>query len=280
MSRNQAEDFAQRLYSRLPGHYRVYDAERGQPLLALLRVVGAQMANVRQDLDALWDNFFIETCDDWVVPYIGALVGANLLQQPVGQSNRLDVWNTVIWRRSKGTPQMLEALSDAISGWPADLAEFFLLLGWSQNVKHVRLNRPLTPDLHDQSQLGLLGHADDPFAHAADFKPSHALDGSRVSTSSLGLDIAAWGTPGRYQINNLGVFVRRLQTFPVRGATPAAIAPGATAAPGTSCLTFNPLFRETPLFDLDSSAAITRAAFTADPWASFGINLDIAVRQF
>ena len=61
-------------------------------------------ANLRQDLDALWDNFFIETCDDWVVPYIGALVGTNLLQQPVGQSNRLDVWNTVIWRRSKGTP--------------------------------------------------------------------------------------------------------------------------------------------------------------------------------
>ena len=102
MSRNDAEDFAQRLYARVPAHYRVYDAERGQPLLALLRVVGEQVANIRQDLDALWDNFFIETCDDWVVPYIGALVGTNLLAHPVGQSNRLDVWNTVIWRRSKG----------------------------------------------------------------------------------------------------------------------------------------------------------------------------------
>jgi len=204
MSSNQAEDFAQRLYSRIPGHYRVYDAERGQPLLALMRVVGAQMANVRQDLDTLWDNFFIETCDDWVVPYLGALVGANLLQQPVGQSNRLDVWNTVIWRRSKGTPQMLQALSDAISGWPADLAEFFLSLGWSQNVNHVRMERPLTPDLRDPSQLKLLGHANDPFAHAADFKPSRPLDSSRVTGNSLGIGIAAWGTPGRYQINTSG----------------------------------------------------------------------------
>lgn len=280
MSRNQAEDFAQRLYFRIPGHYRVYDAERGQPLLALLRVVGAQMANVRQDLDYLWDNFFIETCDDWVVPYIGALVGANLLQQPVGQSNRLDVWNTVIWRRSKGTPQMLQALSNAISGWPADLAEFFLSLGWSQNLNHVRLNRPLTPDLHDPSQLGLLGQANDPFAHAADFKPSRPLDGARVSISSLGLDIPAWGTPGRYQINNLGIFVRRLKTFPVRGATPAGATPGGTPAPGTSCFTFNPLFRETPLFDLDSASPITRAAFAANPWANFGIESNIAVRQF
>ena len=107
MSRNDAQDFAQRLYARIPGNYRAYDAERGQPLLALITVVGAQVANLRQDLDALWDDFFIETCDDWVVPYIGALVGTNLLQQPVGQSNRLDVWNTVLWRRSKGTPQML-----------------------------------------------------------------------------------------------------------------------------------------------------------------------------
>jgi hypothetical protein len=280
MSRNQAEDFAQRLYSRLPGHYRVYDAERGQPLLALLRVVGAQMANVRQDLDALWDNFFIETCDDWVVPYIGALVGANLLQQPVGQSNRLDVWNTVVWRRSKGTPQMLQALSDAISGWPADLAEFFLSLGWSQNINTVRLNRPLTPDLHDPSQLGLLGHANDPFAHAADFKPSRSLDGARAATNSLGLGVPGWGTPGRYQINNLGVFIRRLQTFPVRGATPAAVAPGGATPAGTTCFTFNPLFQEAPLFDLDSAAAITRAAFAADPWATFGAESDIAVRQF
>jgi hypothetical protein len=280
MSRNQAEDFAQRLYSRLPGHYRVYDVERGQPLLALLRVVGAQIANVRQDLDALWDNFFIETCDDWVVPYIGALIGTNLLQQPVGQSNRLDVWNTVIWRQSKGTPQMLQALSTAISGWPTDLAEFFLSLGWSQNVNHVRLDRPLTPDLREPSQLGLLGHANDPFAHAVDLKPSHALDGPRMTRNSFGVSVPAWGTPGRYQINNLGVFVRRLKTFPVSGVTPAAVAPGVITSAGASCFTFNPLFRDTPLFEADSAAAITRTAFAADPWDTFGIESDIAVRQF
>jgi hypothetical protein len=280
MSRNQAEDFAKRLYARVPGHYRVYDAERGQPLLALLRVVGAQVANLRQDLDALWDNFFIETCDEWVVPYIGDLVGANLLQQPVGQSNRLDVWNTVIWRRSKGTPQMLQALSQAISGWPTNLSEFFHSLGWSQNLNHVRLDRRLTPDLHDPSQLGLLGLAADPFAHAADFRPTCAMDGPRVAVNSLGVGRAGWGSPGRYQINNLGIFVRRLQTFPVKGATPAAAVPGATDPAGASCFTFNPLFRDTPLFAEETAAPITRSAFAADPWSSFGSESDIAVRQF
>ncbi len=104
MSHNDADDYARRLYDRVPGHYRAYDAELGQPLLALLRVVGEQVANIRQDLDVLWDNFFIETCADWAVPYIGALVGTNLLTHPVGESSRLDVWNTIPWRRSNGTP--------------------------------------------------------------------------------------------------------------------------------------------------------------------------------
>src|SRR5262245_35422606 len=113
MSRNDAVDFTRRLYSRVPAHYRAYDVESEQDyaLLALLRVVAEQVANLRQDLDALWDNFFIETCDDWVVPYLGALVGTNLLAQPVEQSNRLEVYNTVVWRRSKGTPAMLRALA-------------------------------------------------------------------------------------------------------------------------------------------------------------------------
>src|SRR5947209_10901907 len=228
MSHNDAEDYAQRLYARVPAHYRVYDAELGQPLLALLRVVGEQVSNVRQDLDALWDNFFIETCDDWVVLYIGALLGTNLLARPVGQSNRLDVRNTVRWRRNKGTPAMLQELATAISLWPTDLAEFFKALGWSQNLNHLRLDHPLTPDLRDPYKLSLLGHAADPFAHAADFKPGRSLDQARVTPTSLGIGRAAWGTPGRYQIKNLGFFVRRLQTFALKGVTPAAVIPGET----------------------------------------------------
>jgi len=279
MNRNDPEGFAQRLYARIPGHYRAYDVERGQPLLALLRVVGEQVANVRQDLDTLWDNFFIETCDDWVVPYLGALVGTNLVQQPTdAKSNRLDVWNTVVWRQSKGTPQMLAALAQAISGWPSDLAEFFDQLGWSQNMNHVRLDRPLNPDLRDPYNLSLLGRATDPFDHAADFKPAGDLDQPRVVKCSLGIGIQGWSTPGRYQIKNIGIFVRRLQTFPVHGATPAAAPPGSTAPPNASYFTFDPLFREIPLFVEESGAPLDRDAFNHAPWATFGT--DVAVRQF
>jgi hypothetical protein len=278
MSRNDAEAWAQRFYGRVPAHYRVYDADRGQPLLALLRVVAAQAANLRQDLDDLWDNFFIETCDDWVVPYLGALVGTQLLAQPVGQSNRLDVWNTVAWRRSKGTPAMLRSLAGAISGWPADFTEFFQALGWSQNVNHPRLGDPIAPDLRDPRALAHLGHADDPFDHAADFRPAGSLDQARVTKHSLGIGRAGWGTPGRHQIKTLGFFVRRLQTFAVRGSMPAAAAPGVSPAAGAASFTFDPVFCEMPLFVERTAEPLTRAAFDAAPWKPFGI--DLAVRQF
>jgi hypothetical protein len=280
MNHNDAVDFARRLYARVPAHYRAYDAdpEQGYALLALLRVVAEQVANVRQDLDALWDNFFIETCDDWAVPYIGALVGTNLLAQPVAQSNRLEVYNTVRWRRSKGTPAMLRALAQAISGWPTDLAEFFQVLGWSQNMNHLRLGAPLTPDLRDVYQLSLLGRAADPFAHAADFKPGSPLDAPRITPNALGIGRAAYGTPGRYQIKNLGFFVRRLQTFVLKGVTPAALPPDALSPPETSCFTFDPLQRDTPLFVDHTGEPLTRAAFDRAPWETFG--KDVAVRQF
>lgn len=279
MSRNDAQDFAQRLYARIPGHYRAYDAERGQPLLALITVVAAQVANLRQDLDSLWDGFFIETCADWAVPYIGALVGTHLLQMPVGQSNRLDVWNTVLWRRSKGTPEMLAALAQSISGWPALLQESFQTLGWSQNMNHIRLDRPLTPDLRDPATLRLLGSAAEPFLHAADFKPSHPLDQPRIA-AGVG-PVAAWGTPGRHQIGNLGLFVRRVRPFPVRGATPSAAAPGASPPANNTLFKFDPLFRDVPLLTVDEGAAIGRPAFAANPSLYMaGPEPSIAVRQF
>ena len=278
MSRNDANDYARRLYARVPAYYRVADEEEGFPLYALLQVVGEQVANLRFDLDALWDDFFIETCDDWVVPYLAALTGTNLLPNPVGQSNRLDVRNTVLWRRSKGTPAMLRALSRAISGWPTGLAEFFQGLGWSQNMNHLRLESPLTPDLRDPYALGLLGRARDPFAHAADFRPARALSEARVGPRSLGIPVAAWATPGRYQIKNLGFFVRRLQTFKLNGVTPAAVGPGLATPTDAACYTFDPFFRETPLFTKESGEPLTRAGFARAPWESFG--RDVAVRQF
>ncbi len=64
-----------RLYELLPVVHRLRDAERGEPLRALLRVITEQVNVVEDDIAQLYENWFIETCEDWVVPYIGDLIG-------------------------------------------------------------------------------------------------------------------------------------------------------------------------------------------------------------
>ena len=65
----------QRLYDLLPAVYRIRDAERGEPLKALCGVLADQIAVLEENLAQLYDDQFIETCADWVVPYIGDLIG-------------------------------------------------------------------------------------------------------------------------------------------------------------------------------------------------------------
>jgi hypothetical protein len=291
------EEWAQRLYRHLPEVYRSLDlratghplppgdgvqaAEPG-PLLALLRAIAGQAAALRDDMDDLWDNFFIETCDEWVVPYIGALVGTNLLPNPVGQTNRLDVRNTIEWRRSKGTPRMLARLAAATTGWQVDLVEFFETLAWAQNLNHVRLDRALAADLRHPTALDRLGYPDDPFAHLLDVSPAIDLDGPPAVRSpaapagTRAVVRTAFSTPGRYNIKNLGFFARRLMTFPVRGATPSP----RPATTEVASYTFDPLGRDVALFALGTSAPITRAHLAASPADYFGPAADLAVRRF
>ena len=70
----------ERLYRLLPGHIRAIDAAEGRPLQALMQLFARELEIVEGDTDALYDNWFIETCEDWAVPYIGELVGARALR--------------------------------------------------------------------------------------------------------------------------------------------------------------------------------------------------------
>ena len=63
-----------RLYKLLPYIYQLRDYEQGEPLRALLQVIAEQVEIVEEDITQLYENCFIETCEDWVVPYIGCLL--------------------------------------------------------------------------------------------------------------------------------------------------------------------------------------------------------------
>jgi hypothetical protein len=124
-----------RIYRLLPGVIRLRDDEQGYPLRDLLRVVGEQADLLEDDIRRLYDNLFIETCEQWVVPYIGDLLGyrpLHLLAPACDDSGarrsallipRRDVADTLALRRRKGTLALLEDLAAAVAGWPARVEE-------------------------------------------------------------------------------------------------------------------------------------------------------------
>jgi hypothetical protein len=108
------------LYELLPAAYRTRDAALGDPLRALLGVIETEFRTLQDDIDRLYDNWFVETCDEWVVPYIGDLLGVRPLL-PIGDgvfTQRASVANTIGYRRRKGTAAMLEQLARDVTGWP------------------------------------------------------------------------------------------------------------------------------------------------------------------
>src|SRR5215470_5779752 len=129
-----------RLYELLPAFYRLRDIEQGEPLKAMLAVIAEQIAVLEEDLNQLYDDQFIETCAEWVVPYIGDLVGTRgLFVFPNATfSQRAQVANTIAYRRRKGTAAVLEQLARDVTAWPASAVEYFQLLATTQYMNHLR----------------------------------------------------------------------------------------------------------------------------------------------
>jgi hypothetical protein len=135
-----------RLFDLLPQIIQIRDAEQDWPLRALLRVIAQQVQIVEDDITLLYENWFIETCQDWVVPYIGALVGYEPVQDTAATRSqvrdkvlipRREVANTIRYRRRKGTLALLEALGRDVSGWPAVVAvEFYKRLADFENLRY------------------------------------------------------------------------------------------------------------------------------------------------
>ena len=133
-----------RLYELLPVVYRQRDADQGYPLRALLQVISQQVEIVEGNMERLYENWFIETCEDWVVPYIGDLIGYQAVHEagepgntgtaPSRQRNKIliprsEVANTIGNRRRKGTLSLLEELAREVAGWPVRAGEFYQATG-------------------------------------------------------------------------------------------------------------------------------------------------------
>src|SRR5512142_115229 len=98
------------LYERLPEIYRIKDGEQLQPgqLRAYLAPIEDAFSAVHENVESLYHDLFIEFCDDWVVPYIGDLLGTSHLSGDPW-TLRADVARTVRLRRRKGTLGAVES---------------------------------------------------------------------------------------------------------------------------------------------------------------------------
>jgi hypothetical protein len=234
--------FNDRLYALLPTVIRVRDlATAGQPLRSALSVISEQVDLVEHDIAQLYDDWFIETCQEWVVPYIGDLIGYQVLHEageaaaPAGAEAlaldrilipRSDVANTVRARRRKGTLEVLPELARDVAGWPAVAVEFGRLTSITQAVNDLRRGRGGTVDTRLRHRLGHIAGPFDAFSRTVDLRGSASSSGT-----------------GALPTSGVGLFVPRYRSYPVSSCAAAWIRDA-----GDHCFTFSALGADLPLF--------------------------------
>jgi len=218
------------LFERLPEIYRTRDAEQTPPnqLRAYLAAIEAAFGAVHANIGQLHEDLFIETCDDWVIPYLADLLGASHLKGDP-RTLRADVADTIALRRRKGTLGAIERLAVNLTGWACRAVELRENLAWSQHLNHQRpdaggappyaepgssqaraglgahfhVPRGGTAPIRDPAALALLGTPFDDFAYTPDVKP--ALGGMR-----------------HINLPNLAIFLWRLAAYRLPRVLPIA----------------------------------------------------------
>jgi hypothetical protein len=210
------------LFERLPEIYRTLDAEQtpANQLRAFLAAIEVPFSALHENISQLYEDLFIDTCDDWVIPYIADLLGSSHLKGDP-RTLRADIADTIALRRRKGTLGAIERLAVNLTGWSCRAVELRENLGWTQHLNHqrpdaggeppyadpalTRFNVPPggTAPLRDPAMLALLGTPFDPFAYTADVKPP--ADGQRL-----------------INLPNLAVFLWRLAAYRLGRVLPLA----------------------------------------------------------
>jgi len=231
---NFEQYFAEKLWEMIPGIYRHEDGIAEDPgvLRALIEILAGQAAILRRSHDRLWEDQFIELCQDWAVPYFGDLVASRLVSALNKRGRRVDVAKTIYYRRRKGTLRVLEELISDIAGWEGKVVEEFRRLA---RIRHGLDPKPASmagrfsgtmpggwADLRSQRGAELTDSPFDEFYHTADVR-QHT------------------GQNGRYNIPRLAFHLYRLRSFCVKGVTPFAQGDGLR-------FTCDPSGRNIPLF--------------------------------
>lgn len=242
------------LYRLLPGTIK----ERDDGVLQeFLEIIGDQAAAIKQNIDEMWKNFYIDTCEEWAVPYVGDLVGTKIIANPAAR-NREEIKAAIHLRRLKGTTEGLKDLaktSVGVSG--VTVREFFELCSMTQNVNYPNTdsrNMGLA-NVKDQKHLNTLDSAKDIIPHTADL---------RIPSNHAG-----WYNP-----NNLGMFVFVPNIYHVTDAE--------CTKENKYNFHFNYMTEDKPrpfqLYSLSRSEEISSEEFSENPTTFFGENNDFVVK--
>lgn len=164
------------------------------PLGNLLGLLAEQLRVLEEDIEQLYDDQFIETCAEWVAPYIGDLIGYRAVHgvsEGVGRA-RAEVAHTIALRRRKGTVAVFEQLALDVTEWPAVAVEYFQRLITTQYVNHPRPHITASPDLRGWVPREYIGTAFDRVPRTVDVRSIERRN-------------------GRHNIPNLGLFLWRLR---------------------------------------------------------------------
>ena len=207
-------------------------------------MIQEQLAILAEDLDQLYDDQFIETCAQWVIPYIGDLIGYQSVKgiAPAIDNPRTEVAETISLRRRKGTVLVMEQLARDATAWGAHAVEFFQILGDTQYMNHLRLWNHYAPDLRCWKPGVYIETGFDRTAHKVDVR--------RIAARR-----------GRYNIQNIGIFLWSLNAYSVT-KDQAAI-----SAVDPHCLRFSSLGMDIPLFH----RAIPQGEEITDPAQPFNV---------
>ncbi|HEX5732125.1 MAG TPA: hypothetical protein VF131_04740 [Blastocatellia bacterium] len=225
--------YTEKVWEWIPAVYKDEDGLPPSPdvLRSIVMILARQAAIARRSIDRLWDDQFIELCDDWAIPYIGELVGTRLVHELNRRGRRVDVARTIFYRRRKGTPHVLEILVRDITGWEGVVVESFRRLARTRHgldPEPAELEGFVTQTspggwakLTSTRGAELVDGPFDEMAHTPDFRQLR-------------------GKLGRYNIPKLNFHLFRLLPFEVNFATAVAFDDGR--------FVFDPSGRDIPLF--------------------------------
>lgn len=213
------------LYSLLPAVYRQQDQLNGLVLQALFTIMQSELQNVQTQIDLAYENYFIETCETWAEPYIGDMLGIQgIHNSTVIAQQRVRIANTIRYRRRKGQQGVLESVINDVTGWNVHIAIFMQTLAMTQYLQNVRLSKSKTMEIRNIYSTDTLNTPFDVNAHRADV---HSKD------------------PIYYNLNNVGLYIWRLTSYPINKGTAVLFSFQANIA----AYWFDPIGRDCQLFN-------------------------------